>query len=71
MKKKIRIEGMKCENCAIHVKEALNALEGVTGVDINLSDKYAVIETSKVVSDEAIMLAVNIEKYNVVGIEAI
>lgn len=71
MKKKILVEGMKCENCAKHVKEALINVEGVTNVDINLSDKYVLLDTAADVSDEAIKNAINIEKYNVIGIETL
>jgi len=71
MKKKILVEGMKCENCAKHVKEALTNVEGVTDVDINLSDKYVLLDTAADVSDEAIKNAINTEKYNVIGIETL
>lgn len=71
MKKKILVEGMKCENCAKHVKEALTSVEGIISADVNLADKLVVIETSDNVSNESIKLAVNTEKYNVVGIEAV
>lgn len=71
MKKKIFVNGMKCENCAKHVKEALLTVEGVTSADVNLAEKFVIAETSGDVSDEAIKLAVNTEKYNVVGVEAI
>jgi len=71
MKKKILVEGMKCENCAKHVKEALTNVEGVTNVDINLSDKYVLLDTAADVSDEAIKNAVNTEKYNVIRIETL
>ena len=71
MKKKIIVEGMKCENCAKHVKEALTGVEGIISADINLADKLVVIETSANVSNESIKLAVNTEKYNVVGIETV
>jgi copper chaperone CopZ len=71
MKKKVLVEGMKCENCVKHVKEALHSVDGVISADVNLSDKYAIIETNKEVSDGAIKTAVNNEKYNVVGIETI
>ncbi|HAG44645.1 MAG TPA: heavy metal transport/detoxification protein [Clostridium sp.] len=71
MKKKILVEGMKCENCAKHVKEALTNVEGVTNVDINLSDKYVLLDTAADVSDEAIKNAINTEKYNVIGIETL
>lgn len=71
MKKKIFVEGMKCENCAKHVKEALNSLEGVTSVAVNLSDKYVMVEADTNISDEAIKVAVNAEKYNVVRVETL
>jgi len=71
MRKKILVEGMKCENCAKHVKEALTNVEGVTNVDINLSDKYVLLDTAADVSDEAIKNAINTEKYNVIGIETL
>lgn len=71
MKKKIFVEGMKCENCVKHVKEALNSVDGVISADVNLSDKYVIIETNKEVSEGAIKAAVNTEKYNVIGIEKI
>lgn len=71
MKKKILVEGMKCENCAKHVKEALANVEGVTNVDINLSDKYVLLDTAADVSDKAIENAINTEKYNIIGIETL
>ncbi|MBU3126971.1 heavy-metal-associated domain-containing protein [Clostridium tagluense] len=68
MIKKILIEGMKCENCVKHVKEAVGSVEGVISVDVNLSNKSVIIETNTEVSDEAIKLAVNSEKYKVVDL---
>lgn len=69
VKKKILVEGMKCENCVRHVKEALTCIEGVLIVDVNLADKIAIIETSSDLSNESIKHAVNNEKYKVLGIE--
>lgn len=71
MKKKVFIEGMKCENCAKHVKDALNSLTGVASAEINLANKHAIIETTLEISDKAIELAVNSEKYKVAGVETI
>ncbi|WP_055669027.1 heavy-metal-associated domain-containing protein [Desnuesiella massiliensis] len=71
MKKKILVEGMKCGNCAKHVKEALIKIEGVNSAEVNLSDKYVIVETKAEISEETIKLAVNTEKYNVVGIETL
>jgi copper chaperone len=71
MKKKIFIEGMKCGNCANHVKEALNSVEGITSIEINLSDKYAVIDVTIEINDVVIKSAINSEKYKVVNIETV
>ncbi|MBU3109575.1 heavy-metal-associated domain-containing protein [Clostridium gasigenes] len=74
MKKKVVVVvvvGMKCENCAKHIKEAISNIEGVTSADINISNKSVIVETNTEVSDEAIKLAVNSEKYKVVEIEII
>lgn len=71
MKKKILVEGMKCANCAKHVKEALINVEGVTSAEVNLSDKYVIVETKAEISEETIKLAINTEKYNVVKIETL
>jgi copper chaperone len=69
MKKKILVEGMKCNNCANHVREALTALEGIISADVNLENKSVVIEISRNVSNEDITFAINNEKHNVVLIE--
>jgi len=67
MKKKILIEGMSCEHCVAHVKEALEGLDGVTSVEVNLQGKYATAETN--VSNEVLKDAIEEEGYDVVNIE--
>jgi copper ion binding protein len=69
MKKKIAIEGMSCQHCVSHVKEALSELNGVTSVDVNLEGKSAVLEASGEVKDEDIKFAVDDAGYEVVNIE--
>jgi copper chaperone len=71
MTKKILVEGMSCGHCVNHVKEALSELNGVTSVDVNLSAKTAVIETSADVKDEDIKFAIDDAGYEVVGIEVL
>ncbi len=69
MKKKIAIEGMSCQHCVSHVKEALSELNGVTSVEVNLEGKSAVLEASEEVKDEEIKFAVDDAGYEVVNIE--
>nr|WP_308741807.1 heavy metal-associated domain-containing protein [uncultured Anaerocolumna sp.] len=69
MKKKIAIEGMSCQHCVNHVKEALSELNGVTSVEVNLEGKSAVLEASGEVKYEDIKFAVDDAGYEVVNIE--
>jgi len=67
MKKKILIEGMKCEHCVGHVKDALEGLDKVTSVEVSLENNYAIVETTN--SDEELKEAIEEEGYDVVKIE--
>jgi len=67
MKKKILIEGMSCEHCVGHVKNALEGLEGVTSVEVSLENNYAIVESTN--SNEELKEAIEEEGYDVVNIE--
>ncbi|MFA9376486.1 MAG: heavy-metal-associated domain-containing protein [Lachnotalea sp.] len=69
MKKKILIEGMSCEHCVNHVTAALKELSGVSGVEVNLTAKNAMIEADRVISDEEIKASIDEAGYEVIGIE--
>ena len=45
MKKKILIEGMSCGHCVAHVKEALEALENTTDIQVDLGTQSVLVET--------------------------
>lgn len=64
--KKIMIEGMSCEHCVAHVKEALENL-GAASVTVDLDGGYATCETDK--SDSEIKAAIEDEGYDVTAIE--
>ena len=70
MKKLIHIEGMGCQNCVKHVKEALEGLDGVNSADVSLEKNSAVVTLSKDISDEAIKNAIDEAGYDVTRIEA-
>ena len=38
------VRGMHCEKCVARVKEALEAVDGVTGADVRLEDEAATVE---------------------------
>jgi copper chaperone len=71
MNKKILIEGMSCEHCIKHVTNALSELNGVTNVEVNLKENFAIIKANHEVKDEDIKFALDDAGYDVVGIEVL
>ena len=53
----IKIEGMHCMNCVAAVKRELEALEGVTKVDVSLEEAQAIVEVENV-ADETLQEAI-------------
>ena len=43
MLKKILIEGMSCNKCVAHVKEALEELKDAKSIEVNLQDRKSVV----------------------------
>jgi copper chaperone len=43
-KEKIKVEGMSCGHCEMKVKKAVESVEGVREVEVNLRDKQVAIE---------------------------
>lgn len=66
MKKVINIEGMTCNHCVAHVKEALEGINGVNVLEVSLDNKKAVIETE--VENNILIDAIEEEGYDVVSI---
>ncbi len=58
-KKVINIEGMHCDHCVKRVTDALNSIEGVDKVKVNLAKKEVVITSEKEISDELINSKIN------------
>lgn len=52
--KRIKIEGMQCNHCKMSVEKALNTLEDVLKVEVNLQEKEAIIEMEKEVENQKI-----------------
>jgi len=69
MMKKIIIEGMSCNNCVNHVKEALSRLKDSAKISVNLEEKYGIVETSS--TDDEIREIIEEEGYDVISIENI
>jgi copper chaperone CopZ len=68
MIKEIKIEGMHCPNCVAAVKRELEALEGVSKVDVSLEEAQAIVEAEGV-SDDALQAAIEDIGFDVVEIK--
>ena len=60
---KISVKGMMCEHCEMHVKKALEAIDGITSAVASHKDALVTIETSKAVDEKAIKAAGGIKLF--------
>ena len=65
MNKTLKIEGMMCQHCVAHVTKALQGVNGVTAVEVNLKKKTATVAYEETVTDEALVEAVTQAGYEV------
>jgi copper chaperone CopZ len=66
MKTVLKIEGMSCDHCVKHVKEALEGTPGVTSAKVNLKDGTAEVEHGGGARLEAMKAAVEEAGYEIV-----
>lgn len=65
MKKTLKIEGMMCQHCVAHVTKALQAIDGVISVEVNLKKKTASVELSCEIANEVFISVVQEAGYEV------
>lgn len=65
MKKTLKIEGMMCQHCVAHVTKALQAIDGVVNVDVNLKKKTATVEMGLEIADQTFISAISEAGYEV------
>ena len=58
MERKLNVEGMMCQHCVAHVKAALEGVEGVGEVTVDLDAGTATAACAEGVTDEALVAAV-------------
>ena len=66
MKKQMKIEGMMCEHCVAHVREALEGI-GASNIEVSLEGKYAVCDTDK--TNDELKTLIEDEGYDVTDIQ--
>ena len=65
----IKIEVMKCQHCASKVLNALENIEGVKKVKINLDKKEAIIKSKEKLDTTKLKKAITDLDYEVISIE--
>ena len=69
MEKTLKIEGMMCGHCEMHVKKALEALDGVKNTEVSHKTGTAVVTLAKEISDDVLKKAVADQGYQVTDIQ--
>lgn len=65
MTRKIGIEGMSCGHCVKAVTSALEAIDGISDVNVSLDDNCAEFTAEESVTDDMIKEAIAEEGYEV------
>jgi len=64
MKEKVfNVEGMSCNHCVMAVKGAVEGIEGVSSVEVNLEQGTAKVEFSETVAESVIVEAIEEEGF--------
>lgn len=67
VKTTVAVEGMMCEHCAGHVKEALEKIDGVKSVVVSLKNKEASVKSSKKLEENDVKTAIENAGYKYGG----
>jgi copper ion binding protein len=65
MKTVLKVDGMSCEHCVKHVKEALEGIAGVKSAKVSLKENSASVEHADAVTLDALKVAVTEAGYEV------
>ena len=63
--KTISIDGMHCNHCKMTVEKALNSIDGVTAVEVDLEKKEAIIKSNQDIDDSKIKEVIEEEGFEV------
>jgi copper chaperone CopZ len=68
MLKKVFIDGMSCGHCAARIEKSLSELDGVVKVKVNLTGKFAELDTTKDLEEAKVLAAIDGAGYSLVKI---
>ncbi|MEN6421456.1 MAG: heavy metal-associated domain-containing protein [Smithella sp.] len=64
--KSIKIKGMSCQHCVMAVMKALNAVDGIKDVKVDLKSGIATFTEIKAVEPEVLAMAIKKAGYEIV-----
>ncbi len=67
----VEIDGMKCENCAKHVTNALKEIDSVKKVAVDLEKKTATITSTKKMEETILKEKIEEQGYRFLGIKSV
>jgi len=62
MKTKFEVNGMSCQNCVAHVREAVSALSGVISAEVSLESASMIVEYDAALVDEKAIIEAVVEE---------
>lgn len=68
MKKTLKIEGMLCSHCVMHVQKTLAAIPGIAEVTVSLEEKTAKVKLNQDIADEVFSTAIEDAGYQLAEI---
>ena len=68
METKIKVKGMMCQHCVMHVSEALKGLKGVKKVSVDLAKGEVLLESKVALPEADIKKAIEEAGYDFDGI---
>lgn len=63
----IKVDGMSCRHCVKAITNAVGALEGVAGVDVDLTAKTVLVEHDRALSVDRIKKEIEDQGYDVIA----
>lgn len=69
MIKILKVEGMSCKHCAMHVKEALLEVKAITDVMVDLNKGQVVIKTKGEIGDDVVAEVLSQAGYVLAGVK--
>ena len=63
----LKVKGMSCQHCVMSVKKALNQLEGIKNVEVDLRKGEVRFDNTKAVASQQIEMAIVEAGYQVIS----